>query len=421
MLDQIPIEILSRITLHMHPYDVTRLHSLSRSTPSRLTFIQDVSFAHLHLLHHFQRPPTNLDVSSIHWYRLPQSYWTALITLRGFTERTLKMLVPSHFVSHSLSTPTTFPARRWMDDAVTRCVEQAEEYGRVDMTDGLGSFFERGYNIAHPVAVRVLNSAVTYGYLDIVVVLLERLKEVEVKNLVVLAATVGHVAVFKLLVERVGGGKVVAGEVVEVEEVIEGEEGEEEERIWVKRNVGGETGMLSLRFASTNGHVEIVKLLLSYGCDPRHVPDNRALTGAARNGHLSILRLLLDSHAIPTTQSLINASENGHSDIVCHLLSLHHPRIDASAFNNRALKAAACLGHEEVVRVLLGCDEVDPGAENGFALRMARANGHMGVVRVLVEDGRAVGMEKRREVLGRVCGKVVGCDEGCEEVEKAGM
>jgi len=54
------------------------------------------------------------------------------------------------------------------------------------------------------------------------------------------------------------------------------------------------------------------------------------------------------------------------------------------------LGEAACNGHEEVVKVLLGRDDIDPNKPDHFGrtpLWLAASNAHEGVVKVLLERG----------------------------------
>jgi ankyrin repeat protein len=79
--------------------------------------------------------------------------------------------------------------------------------------------------------------------------------------------------------------------------------------------------------AARNGHVEVVRVLLEGGADVQrvNVDTNTALHTAAQNGHLEVCRLLLDSGAKVDTvgqfkeTALMGAASNGHLE-VCRLL-----------------------------------------------------------------------------------------------------
>jgi ankyrin repeat protein len=52
----------------------------------------------------------------------------------------------------------------------------------------------------------------------------------------------------------------------------------------------------ALRMASYNGHIDIVKILLDHGADI-HAYDNSALRWSAKNGHMNIVNMLLEKGA----------------------------------------------------------------------------------------------------------------------------
>jgi len=74
----------------------------------------------------------------------------------------------------------------------------------------------------------------------------------------------------------------------------------------------------ALRWASENGHLNLVKVLLENGADV-HAKDDCALMRASNNGHLDVVKVLLkngaDVHA-DNDCALRWASENGHLNLV---------------------------------------------------------------------------------------------------------
>ena len=117
---------------------------------------------------------------------------------------------------------------------------------------------------------------------------------------------------------------------------------------------GTQIAMDAIRFASMEGHIEVVRLLLQ---DPRvdpSVSNNEAILNAVSNGHTEIVRLLLQD-----------------------------PRVDPTDDNNWAIRDASELGHTEVVRLLLQDPRVDPSENNNYAIKAARTNGHEEIVQLL--------------------------------------
>ena len=77
------------------------------------------------------------------------------------------------------------------------------------------------------------------------------------------------------------------------------------------------------------------------------------------------------------------ASENGHVEVVKILLS--DKRVDPTAGDNRAIQWASGNGHVEVVKILLSDKRVDPTADNNLAIRRASEKGHVEVVKILYQ------------------------------------
>ena len=80
----------------------------------------------------------------------------------------------------------------------------------------------------------------------------------------------------------------------------------------------------ALRWASLNGHIDVVKFLVKKGVDI-HARNDYALTWASFNGHLKVVKFLVkngaDIHACNDI-ALIWARENGSKDVVNYLEGL---------------------------------------------------------------------------------------------------
>jgi len=111
----------------------------------------------------------------------------------------------------------------------------------------------------------------------------------------------------------------------------------------------------TFRWASSNGHLEVVKFLVEKGADI-HADDNYAFCWASKNGHLEVVKFLVEKGA------------------------------DIHANNNVALRLASMNAQLEIIKFLVE-KGVDIHADNEYALRFASYNGHLEVVKLLVEKG----------------------------------
>ena len=154
----------------------------------------------------------------------------------------------------------------------------------------------------------------------------------------------------------------------------------------------------ALHSAAENGHLEVVRLLLEAGafCDQATTDDGTTpLILAALEGHLEVARLLLEAGAScdkaatdDGSTALIQAAEDGHLEMV-HLLLEAGASCDQAKTSDGTtpLIFAAQNGHLQVVRLLLlagaSCDKARTSDE-ATALILASFNGYFGVVRLLL-------------------------------------
>ena len=140
---------------------------------------------------------------------------------------------------------------------------------------------------------------------------------------------------------------------------------------------------------SKYGLIDELKRLLDKGVDPSAY-NNTAIRSASENGHLEIVKLLLtDKRVDPSDGSnyaIIYASLHGHLEVVKLLLT--DKRVDPSDANNIAIIYASQYGHLEIVKLLLTDKRVDPNYNYNYAIRLASVNGHLEVVKLLLRDKR---------------------------------
>ena len=172
---------------------------------------------------------------------------------------------------------------------------------------------------------------------------------------------------------------------------------------------GDEDNNTALMKAAGQGHIEVVRFLVEQGADLdiRNRQEQNALMLAAAGGHLAVATFLIDSGVYASiSPPLLNynygngpqialewAVYNGHLDVVRLLLEVigafHRPD------PNPSLGWAAYRGHLDVARLLLEHGAVVNGQPFGIgigflgpsALMLAAYSGHSEMVRFLLEQG----------------------------------
>ncbi|PQE15343.1 Ankyrin repeat domain-containing 52 protein [Rutstroemia sp. NJR-2017a WRK4] len=153
----------------------------------------------------------------------------------------------------------------------------------------------------------------------------------------------------------------------------------------------------ALQSASNNGHLEVVKLLLENGAD-LSAADNDGetpLNAASDSGHLEVVKLLLEKGTdlsvsdINEWTPLNSASDSGHLEVVKLLLE-NGADLSVSDVNGwTPLNTASDNGHLEVVKLLLdNSANLSVANKNGWTpLNSASATGYLEVVKLLLENG----------------------------------
>ncbi|XP_004533203.1 uncharacterized protein LOC101450626 [Ceratitis capitata] len=139
-------------------------------------------------------------------------------------------------------------------------------------------------------------------------------------------------------------------------------------------------GQTALNIAARNGHLEVVKLLLSFS-----QPCN---DGTGRMKRVDVNHADRDGWT-----PLRSASWGGHTEVV-KLLILHPAcKIDLADKEGRtALRAAAWSGHEDILKILIesGADVNSVDRQGRTSLIAASYMGHYDIVEILLENGANV-------------------------------
>ncbi|KAJ5701061.1 hypothetical protein N7488_008609 [Penicillium malachiteum] len=154
-------------------------------------------------------------------------------------------------------------------------------------------------------------------------------------------------------------------------------------------------------WAARNGHESIIKLLLvleNVDINSKNVRGETPLSWAAKNGHESVVKLLLatgirdiNSTDIWGETPLSWAAKNGHESVVKLILATGIVDINlAGTWCEKPLSWAAQNGHESIVKLLLATGIVDINSKNSWGetpLFWAAQNGHESVVKLLLATG----------------------------------
>ncbi len=162
-------------------------------------------------------------------------------------------------------------------------------------------------------------------------------------------------------------------------------------------NAKDNDGTTPLHLASYEGHTEIVKLLLAHGADV-NVKDEDVCTPlhwASSKGYTEVVKLLLEHGADVNIKNndgdtpLYCASRYGYTEIVKLLLDRGADVNVKDNDGDTALRWASCEGLAEVVKLLLdyGADVNTKDNNGGTPLYWASSRGYTEVVKLLKQHG----------------------------------
>ncbi len=166
---------------------------------------------------------------------------------------------------------------------------------------------------------------------------------------------------------------------------------------------GGRVGRVTpLHLAVRNGHLNVVKVLIDALADVNRKTRRNytSLHLAAQNGHLDVVEFLIDKNSDVSAKTqegytpLHLAAQNGHLDVVKYLISEKGAEIDLRGhFQLTPLHLAAQNGSLSVVKVLLAMakePDCSPVTRRGHTpLHLAAACGNKTVVELLLSKGKA--------------------------------
>jgi len=129
------------------------------------------------------------------------------------------------------------------------------------------------------------------------------------------------------------------------------------------------------------GNVDVLKELIDY-VNPY---DNEIYIRAIEHNKIEIIKYLLScSHIYLDNKILVEAVNYNNIDIV--KLLLEDGRIDPSAYNSRALRAA--YNNYEIAKLLLSYEKVDPSAKNNQLAYKAVFHLNYDVAELVISDPR---------------------------------
>ena len=123
------------------------------------------------------------------------------------------------------------------------------------------------------------------------------------------------------------------------------------------------------------------------------------LKKSLQNGYLNGVKLALEKGANPSdkdNEAIRFASEEGHTEIV--ELLLQDKRVNPSDKDNEAIRYASENGYTEIVELLLQDKRIDPSDDDNYAIKNASYNGFTEIVRLLLQDKRVRNKLSDREI-----------------------
>lgn len=219
------------------------------------------------------------------------------------------------------------------------------------------------------------------------------------RSALAMAASEGHMDVFRLLVEN--GADVLAmqgkrhplheaaeeGELLALRTILQ---------IGSDINVTDEHGRTPLSYAAEEGHLEVISTLLKAGAaaGARDSGGRTPLIYAAAEGNEEVVMLLLQKGVDPNEldrsghSAIVYATDEGHLDIIKMLMEQGDVDLDQlSAQGHDLLEIAGKEGHTHIISYLLGGKDITDSDQAVRAFLVAAREGETGTVQEMLKRG----------------------------------
>ena len=133
------------------------------------------------------------------------------------------------------------------------------------------------------------------------------------------------------------------------------------------------------QYSCVHGHIDIIILLIEYTY--KYYDKDRGLSEACSNGHIKVVKYLISKGADGRHEGFSRACSNGHINIVKLLIEN-----GTNDFLNRGFDNACCSGNINIVKLLIEINNLEAG-DLTQGLKNAQTYGSKDIVQLLIEKG----------------------------------